>query len=498
MRNLGDVKDILNSFSPLALCVQETNLSAKHINFLRQYKVVRRDRDTAGRSSGGVAIIMKYNTTSQEIRLNTVLEAVAVSVVSFKTLTICSIYLPPHMTVSIRDMEDLVKQLPTPFILVGDFNAHSSMWGSMTTDTRGQIIEDFLMTNDICILNTNAPTYCTPSTGKMSSIDLALCSPDLYVHLKWNVHDNPYGSDHLPCLVHLVQPTTLPTKPQRWKLHLADWTLYARHASLEEEYDECLSVDEINEKFTVRLLEAASMSIPQTSVLVRKNRKPWWTVDCRAAKKKQNKARSTFRRYPTYANLVNFKRARAQARYIRKQAEKASWRNYVSSISSSSPSKKVWEGVRKMNGDYTAFTIPLLTPPGVQTTIQDQADLLGEHFAHISSSSNYNPSFLSYKAEIEKQNLPTKGGTKEEYNCLFTIDELRNVLRMRKQTAPGLDNIHYAMIQHLSESAAYALLKFFNKVWVSGKIPQAWKKAVVIPLLKTGKPHTLPLSLIHI
>ena len=494
MRNLGDIKDILNRFCPLALCVQETNLGLKNSNFLRQYKIARRDRDTIGRLSGGVAIIMQNNATSQEIQLQTALEAVAVSVVSFKTLTICSIYLPPHTQVTVRDMEELVEQLPKPFILVGDFNAHSSMWGSMTTDTRGQIIEDFIMTNDICILNTNAPTYCTPSTGKMSCLDLAFCSSDLYIHLNWEVHDNPYGSDHLPCLIHLTQPTPVPTKPQRWKLHLANWTLYSGYASLEKEYDECMSVDEINEKFTTCLLTAASKSIPQTSILVRKHRKPWWTEECRAAKKKQNKAWGVFRRYPTYENLVNFKQARSQARYIRKQAEKVSWQKYVSSINSSSPSKKVWEGVRKMNGDYTAYTIPLLTPPGVQTTIQDQADILGEHFAQISSSSNYKPAFLSYKTKIEKQKLPTKGGTKEEYNNLFTIDELQNALRMRKQTAPGLDNIHYAMIEHLSESAAYALLKFFNKVWVTGKIPLAWKKAIVIPFLKTGKPHTLPNS----
>lgn len=50
------------------------------------------------------------------------------------------------------------------------------------------------------------------------------------------------------------------------------------------------------------------------------------------------------------------------------------------------------------------------------------------------------------------------------------------------------------MIQHLFESAMYVLLKLFNEVWVTGKIPLAWKKAVVLPLLKTGKPHTLPNS----
>lgn len=434
IRNLGDVKDILNRFCPLAVCVQETNLGPKNTNFLKQYKVVRRDRNTTGRVSGGVAIIMHCSTTMQEIRLNTCLEAVAVSVVSFKTLTICSIYIPPHTQVSVRDLEELVEQLPEPFILVGDFNAHSPFWGSPTTDGRGQTIEDFILTNNICILNTNNPTYCIPSTGRMSWLDLALCSPDLYVHLNWEVHDNPYGSDHLPCLIHLTQPTPTPTKPRRWKLHLANWTLYTTHAALEKEYDESFSVEEINERFTVCLLQAASVSIPQTSGLARKNRKPWWTEECRTAKKKQNKAWGTFRRYPTYANLINFKQARAQARYIRRRAEKSSWQNFVSSINSSTPTKKVWEGVRKMNGDYTAYTIPLLTPPGIKTTLQEQADILGEHFAQVSSSSNYNSTFLSYKNTTEKQKLPTRGGTKEEYIVyLVQTNYVTHLLHASKQ-----------------------------------------------------------------
>lgn len=140
--------------------------------------------------------------------------------------------------------------------------------------------------------------------------------------------------------------------------------------------------------------------------------------------------------------------------------------------------------------DYTAYTIALLTPPGIQ--VQDQVTISAEHFAQVSSSSNGNVTFLSYKSITEKQKLPARGSMKEEYRSLFTIDELRNSLSTRKHIAPG--DIHYAMLQCLSEDAANALLKFFNKVWVTGTVPQAWKRAVVIPFLKTGKSYTVPNS----
>ncbi|KAF0721171.1 putative RNA-directed DNA polymerase [Aphis craccivora] len=32
----------------------------------------------------------------------------------------------------------IIKKLPKPFILLGDFNSHSEYWGSDTTDARGK------------------------------------------------------------------------------------------------------------------------------------------------------------------------------------------------------------------------------------------------------------------------------------------------------------------------------------------------------------------------
>lgn len=197
------------------------------------------------------------------------------------------------------------------------------------------------MSNNVCLLNTGKPTYCSPSSGKMSCIDLSFCSPSVFSDFKWDVIDNPYGSDHLPVLISLTSsPTLIPTKPRRWKLQFADWGLFTSQASLDKSYSETLSIDELNEIFTTCIIDAARLAIPQSTGVVRQNHKVWWTQDCKEAKKQQNKAWGIFRRYPTQENLLNFKKKRAQARYIRRNAEKASWQNYVSSINSSVTQKK--------------------------------------------------------------------------------------------------------------------------------------------------------------
>ena len=37
-------------------------------------------------------------------------------------------------------------------MLVGDFNGHSKVWGCSDTNDRGEIIEDVIAENDLCLL----------------------------------------------------------------------------------------------------------------------------------------------------------------------------------------------------------------------------------------------------------------------------------------------------------------------------------------------------------
>lgn len=491
IHNLGDIKDIIHNFSPVAVCLQETNLGPKTNNFLRGFTIVRKDREHASRLSGGVAIVVQGATPTRDIKLNTRLEAVAVTVLSHKSISICSVYISPHEHVTLQDLEELTAQLPEPFLLVGDFNAHCTLWGSEKTDQRGQVIEDFILSTNICLLNSGSPTYFSPSTRKFTCIDLAFCSPSVFSDFTWDVLDTSYGSDHLPAVVKLS--STLPTlnsKPRRWKLQHADWPLFTQNAKLERMLTPEMSVDEMNEKVTEVLIAAAEKSIPQSSCIVRKKLNPWWTPECTQAKKHQNKAWAVLRRYPTYTNLINFKKAKARARYIRRQAEKSSWKDYVSSINSSVTSKKLWDCLRKFKGDYSSYALPLLTPSGIQTTLQEQADILGEHFYNISSSANYSDAFIKYKQSAEKQRLPIASSSNEPYNAPLTLQELNRVLSAGKKTAVGQDRIHYSMLAHLSPGSVKALLFFFNKIWDTGTIPKSWKNAIIVPFLKAGKPRT--------
>ena len=92
-----------------------------------------------------------------------------------------SIYIPPNKSISQNDLENLLLQLPQPYIICGDFNGHSELWGCSDTNDRGKILEDFITENNLCLFNSNQHTYLHPGSGSFTAIDLSLCHPSLYL-----------------------------------------------------------------------------------------------------------------------------------------------------------------------------------------------------------------------------------------------------------------------------------------------------------------------------
>jgi len=52
---------------------------------------------------------------------------------------------------------------------------------------------------------------------------------------------------------------------------------------------------------------------------------------------------------------------------------------------------------------------------------------------------------------------------------------------------PGPDAITNEMLTHLGNKATCTLLDVFNHSWATGTLPQTWREARMIPILKKGK-----------
>ena len=165
---------------------------------------------------------MNNNIPHKHIPLDTSLQAVAVKLSLHSTVTLCSIYLPPHAPIEENKLHHLISQLSSPFILTGNFNCHSTTWGCNDTNCKGLQLENIISNNTLSLLNdTKSKTYLHPGTGTYSSLDLSLCSPAILPDFEWKVGDDLHGSDHFPIFISSTQPSSC-ERSKKWKLSKAN------------------------------------------------------------------------------------------------------------------------------------------------------------------------------------------------------------------------------------------------------------------------------------
>lgn len=171
--HLPELQQMISKFSPYYVCIQESRLNTSTNFHLKNFTIYRRDRGKAQIASGGVATLVHNSIHAEQIILNTEIEAVAVTTVvpNMYKITLCNIYLPPNYNFTNDQIDSLIQQLPRPFILLGDFNSHNTIWGSNSTNTRGRKIESIL-DDDTLILNDGSPTHFCAKSGNFSAIDL--------------------------------------------------------------------------------------------------------------------------------------------------------------------------------------------------------------------------------------------------------------------------------------------------------------------------------------
>ena len=134
-------KIFIADIEPVCVCLQETFLTPKmkegkepHIG----YAYYRKDKISDHRAHGGVAVLVRNDVPSARIDLRTNLQAVAVKIKLHKSITICSLYLPPKEQIDRLELDNLFQQLPGNVLVLGDYNAHNTLWHSSHTCTRGR------------------------------------------------------------------------------------------------------------------------------------------------------------------------------------------------------------------------------------------------------------------------------------------------------------------------------------------------------------------------
>lgn len=493
-KKFNEIKLLISQLNLYILCLQETHFVHSKQPSLKNFRIYHTIDNIHLRASGGVAICVRENFHSDEISLNTNLQAVAVKVFHPLELTICNLYIPPNFELTKSNLQDLINQLPPPFLITTDANAHNSMWGSARDDSRGKLIESIIEENGLNLLNSGSYTHYSLANNSYSTIDLTFGSPCLSRHFSWSVHTDLCSSDHFPILISpLIRKLDLSRRP-RWITSAADWEKFQSCISSNASFVETDDVESKVQSFSQLILHAARESIPKTSPKIKQFKPPWWNNEISKAIRVRKKALRKYNHFMTTDNEIAYKTAKAHARRLIRVAQRTSWQEYVSNISSNTSSKEVWSKIQKISGKFSPqFITSLKIGDELINDTQRITDELAKSISFTSSSQNYTNEFLEFKNVAEKETyITTEISGNSDLNIQFSINELHQALKQCNGSSPGPDDIQYDMIKHLPIDTKYHLLAIYNELWAENKFPAKWQESLTIPIKKSNKNPLIP------
>ena len=480
--------------------IQETKLKSKnHTPKFPGYTTIRHDRQR-GEGGGLITLIHKdvpfTNTTAHTIShmpLDHTLEIQTHRVrIHKQDITIANIYIPPSSSSpqGYVPQLDYLNSLETTLIL-GDPNAHHDAWlRTQQTDTRGEAITDQLPA--YAILNDPYRPTRKPYNinTRPTSPDVSLATYDIATRITWQTLHH-LSSDHLPILITYTLSTPFIKKPKHTYINYkrASWDTFT--ATIETTLQDfritdynCIdkAVQHINNTIT----QASKDTIPAGTI---RQYNPSYS---RAIKHKIQTRNHLRKQTPTTDILNRIQTLNTEITEDIKQEQSNKWKQILDTVTFNANSSKLWKLIRGLNNKYTdapqTHEAILQNTHAKIPTDTEQANLLNKHYANISSLPSRQEDRVILK-QLHKITLDSH--LHPPFTTNMTLEAIR---RTKNTSSTGPDGISYLHLKHLGPHAIRALTDIFNLSITQNTIPNIWKLAKIIPILKPNKPPTEPAS----
>ena len=122
--NYNEVSLLISEYNPSVFCFQETFLKPDDNISLKGFNIYDYVHTDCLRPSGGASIFVKSSSHKERLIYKQNCKQLV-----FREITICSVYIPPSFSLNSQHLDNLLQQLPSQYILLGDFNGHNMLWG---------------------------------------------------------------------------------------------------------------------------------------------------------------------------------------------------------------------------------------------------------------------------------------------------------------------------------------------------------------------------------
>lgn len=472
--------------------IQESQLTTNQKTpTIRGYTPIRVDRK--GKAGGGLISFLKNSLIYEKVQ-DRCLDATETSTFSVKLtrnkwVKLTNVYCPPATSLAFanQNLRLATEIIPSGSnsIIAGDFNAHSFVWDHTTTnqDERGNNILDWMIDEGLTILNDGSPTRVNKSNGTKSTPDVTLAGEKWMGQTTWTVVEPIGSSDHVPILIEISTDVkhVAASFGAKWKSKDVDWDAFSNaiEIGINEIDQDSDDIKTLVTDFNKVVIEAAEKHVGK--VKPGKRPKGWMTPNVRAAIRKRNALRRNIK-----TKRREWIESCKEARQEIQRAKEESWKEFLDESVNSTDESKLWKVIKSLNGTpSTNSKNETLNIGGKKmTSPKAKANVFVDHYSKISKLS-FSKDDRDFNRLLKKrlENAPN-----QEVPDFTMVELKRAIKKMKKKGAPGPDNIPPSFLKNLGDQAMNHLLRIFNHSLKSSVCPQIWRNAIIVPLLKAGKP----------
>lgn len=465
--------EVILQYDPSVVLITETWLSHEIDDCIflcrRNYDIYRKDR--IGRSGGGVVILCKKSLNCIQRNWETVgIESLWVEITQPKRITVGLFYNPhvdnvENMDNILATLEQRVKRIPNPVLVCGDFNQPGIEWNNLTamsSHNQDLHLERFLATG--LVQKVLFPTYIS----SQNTLDLVFeTQTNLVTEVKQL--DPLSFSDHYPVLffVNAVPPASETIQRKDWRnmpkglmklyLELQNWhnVLGGNNADVNEAW----------ENFKVFYDDFCNRFVP---VRVIKPKSPKFPPHIHKLKNRYTNARTKYRRtfslthkttmeerHSAYITALQTFVAEPEKRILEKNNIQAFYKFVRCRIGKGHPSPNI------VTGDNE---VPV-------TDDYEKSNLFNRYFSSV------------FTHDDDRQNAINNANN--DGLLVVTTRLVKSAIKKLGATSsPGQDEIHPIVLKSFADVLAIPLTMIFNKSLSVGRLPEDWKKAVVVPIYK--------------
>ena len=480
-----EIENLLAKHNITIVCFNETK--TKRLPKLKDFNMAAAICDSVTGSAIYIKDNIQYQVLDQEQHTNNnhrvcrkVCETIKVKVLG---ITVTSVYLSPD-----AEIENVILNDNDPkHIIVGDFNAQIKSVNpkARKTDCNGRVV-DALM-HSYFLLNGSEPTHQSNSI-----LDLHFASPKMAcLCTNFEVSDTT-PSDHYMTITEyeLTVPKRICMKPN-WRKFRGTVTNYKFNPDsiktdegLAQEADRIAK--HIDKCYQGSLKENKHpYTSPQLIELVKDKH--------RLERQKQKMRRNDQQETNEYKDLCSrLNKIKKDIRQHKQIVEEERQLKLLSDMNKGPVHQNFWKAVQTLTGTKPKRTSKL------KMTNQDAANHFAKMLkANMTTNKTSSQEALDHEqvvhdkvfhARIQDFQLEQTGYAQTD----FSLKRLKDVIKQRKNTAPGHDKVSYKAMKNLPDNILEVLRQIILQSLRSGYVPLGWKQATVSMLPKPEKDHRDP------